>query len=173
MSDSQLTAERIAELKRLAETPLDSDDGFFSWVKVLKLLDHATVLSLLARAEAADAAERELAELREQRRRWCEDSAADHTHLVGVCLAAGIDRAKVEGDQYGVPGVMELAGMLADELAACRAERGRAYAWAAQLVRGYADNNLTALEMRVLANLIAAGPPVAAAVYPAYVPVGD
>lgn len=74
----------------------------------------------------ADMANR-IRELEGQRSQLTEDAAEDHTHLVACCLNSGIDAAKVEGDGYGVPGIGDLADMLADrvrelesKLAACR-----------------------------------------------------
>jgi hypothetical protein len=46
-------------------------------------------------------------------RSMCRDYADTHTHLQRLCLAAGCPAHTVEGDSYGVPGIEDLADMLA------------------------------------------------------------
>ena len=42
----------------------------------------------------------------------CLDWADDHTHLQKLCLKAGFSFKEVEGDNYSVPSIMDLADML-------------------------------------------------------------
>jgi len=44
------------------------------------------------------------------------DWAEDHTHLQQLCLAAGVSQPVVDGDSHAVPGIMELADLLDQEL---------------------------------------------------------
>lgn len=78
-------------------------------VQVYKTPDYgknfaAIVAALDAHAAAAVAAERE---------RAAKDWADDHTHLQNLCRAAGVPEDQVAGDEYGVPGISDLADMLA------------------------------------------------------------
>lgn len=58
----------------------------------------------------------EVVRLRTINRHACEEWAEDHTHLQNLCRAAGCTEHEVEGDRYGVPGIMELADLLRDKL---------------------------------------------------------
>ena len=49
------------------------------------------------------------------------DWVHDHTHLQNLCRAAGWPEFEVEGDRYGVPGIIELADLLAKQNAKLRA----------------------------------------------------
>lgn len=45
-------------------------------------------------------------------RKQCQEWAEDHTYLQNLCRKAGFSEEEVEGDTYGVPGIMDLADML-------------------------------------------------------------
>lgn len=60
--------------------------------------------------------ERERDEAREISRMSSVDWAEDHTHLQNLCRKAGATEREVEGDSYGVPGIMELADLLFEKL---------------------------------------------------------
>lgn len=44
------------------------------------------------------------------------DRSEDHTHLEELCLKAGVPTEKVDGDSYGVPGIMELGDLLLERV---------------------------------------------------------
>ncbi|HEY5893078.1 MAG TPA: hypothetical protein VIT91_07595 [Chthoniobacterales bacterium] len=48
-------------------------------------------------------------------RNCCDEWADDHTHLQALCLKAGCHEDQVSGDSHHVPGIQELADMLADK----------------------------------------------------------
>ena len=58
----------------------------------------------------------EIEQMRKINSNACEDWAEDHTHLQKLCRAAGCAEHEVEGDRYGVPGIMQLADLLRDKL---------------------------------------------------------
>ena len=55
-------------------------------------------------------------------RNACEEWAEDHTHLQNLCRAAGCTEHEVEGDSYGVPGIIQLADLLRDKLSSPNTE---------------------------------------------------
>lgn len=59
---------------------------------------------------------RELAHQKLMLRHACSDWAEDHTHLQDLCRAAGCTELEIEGDRWGVSGVMDLADSLRDKL---------------------------------------------------------
>lgn len=67
-----------------------------------------------------NAAQAELSRLRDAAKRDASDQANTHTAIQELCLSAGIARIAVLGDGHGVPGIEELAGLLAAELARLR-----------------------------------------------------
>lgn len=69
--------------------------------------------------------ERENAALQKTITNCNADWAEDHTHLQNLCIQAGISSAAVNGDSYGVPGIIELAEMLAKELQFLRSQNTR------------------------------------------------
>lgn len=46
----------------------------------------------------------------------CECWAEDHTHLQNLCREVGYSEDEVEGNSYGVPGIMDLADMLRSKI---------------------------------------------------------
>ena len=46
----------------------------------------------------------------------CREWAQDHTHAQKIALKVGVPVALVEGDSYGVPGIIELLDMIAEKL---------------------------------------------------------
>lgn len=55
---------------------------------------------------------REIEQERAKVKDLCRDWAEDHTHLQKLCREVGCTEFEVEGDSYGVPGVMDLADQL-------------------------------------------------------------
>jgi hypothetical protein len=55
---------------------------------------------------------RQLESEKEINRRSCHGWAEDHTHLQNLCREVGCTEYEIEGDSYGVPGIMELADQL-------------------------------------------------------------
>ena len=62
--------------------------------------------------EAAD----EIEDMAKRIRLQCDEWAEDHTHLQNLCRAAGCSDLEIEGDNYGVPGIIDLANLLRDRL---------------------------------------------------------
>jgi hypothetical protein len=59
-----------------------------------------------------DEARAELKEKQEIIHRSCVDWAEDHTYLQNLCREAGGTEQEIEGDSYGVPGIIDLANYL-------------------------------------------------------------
>lgn len=55
-------------------------------------------------------------ELADRVRLCCEQWADDHTRLQDLCREAGCTDLEIEGDNYGVPGVVDLAIALRDRV---------------------------------------------------------
>jgi len=49
-------------------------------------------------------------------KRCCDEWAEDHTHLQDLCRAAGCNDLEIDGDNYGVPGIIDLSNSLRDRL---------------------------------------------------------
>ena len=62
--------------------------------------------------EAAD----EIEDMAKRIRLQCDEWAEDHTHLQNLCREAGCSDLEIEGDNYGVPGIIDLANSLRDRL---------------------------------------------------------
>jgi hypothetical protein len=71
------------------------------------------VVDLCRRLERErDEARAELKEKQEIIHRSCVDWAEDHTYLQNLCREAGGTEQEIEGDSYGVPGIIDLANYL-------------------------------------------------------------
>lgn len=138
MPDSPLTAERLSKLKRLAE---------WLWYDYAEV-EGKELADLVARAEAADAAERELAACRADVDKW----RTTYDELAGVLQSVKrtLGGPKDEGVCWSAQRVVE--------------ERDRAYAWAAKVVQNQFGLNSVAPYSPLwgLVEVIAAGPQVAA-----------
>jgi hypothetical protein len=84
----------------------DCESGFFD-------METAVGAAFARRLERErDEARAELKEKQEIIHRSCVDWAEDHTYLQNLCREAGGTEQEIEGDSYGVPGIIDLANYL-------------------------------------------------------------
>jgi len=108
---SELKRELAAKTARIAELEKQLDD------RTLRTAYDATLKLEKAERELADLRSK-LTQLEHINKTSCDDWAEDHTHLQKLCRAAGCTEYEVEGDSYGVPGIIDLADLLAAKLTA-------------------------------------------------------
>ncbi len=92
--------------------------------------------------------------------RAAQDWADDHTHLQALCRAAGVPEDQVAGDEYGVPGIRDLADALA---AAVKAAVEEMRERAAKVVETNVEQNCMVLPGREIKRMLAPLTPKAAA----------
>ena len=105
MTDTPETdAETIMNNRPTPETDAQGfGDGRHPWV--------ATSFARKLERER-DEARAALKEKQEIIHRSCVDWAEDHTYLQNLCREAGGTEQEIEGDSYGVPGIIDLANYL-------------------------------------------------------------
>jgi hypothetical protein len=64
-----------------------------------------------------------IVDLAERVRLCCDEWAEDHTRLQDLCREAGCTDLEIEGDNYGVPGVVDLAISLRNRVSTHNVER--------------------------------------------------